>query len=607
MNKSLLAVAVASLLSPISNLYAQEASADETMVVTANRFEQQVSDTIAPVEVITRQEIDAIQAISLSEVLRRLPGVQVTNQGGLAQGQELYIRGRSTKNTLILVNGIRIGSATLGYANLASIPLNGVERVEILRGARAAVYGSDAVSGVVNIITTRSADNTATVKAGVGSFGLYDINASGSVANDSGWINVAATHQQSEGYNVQSTSTNPIDADKDGHSTQYLTIDGGFYVSPNFTLKANGYYQKHDVEFDNPWGGVDETDSELYALGLVGDYKRDSLNSVVTLGSNQDEAESSGQGTVPSAITTNRNSVSWNNQYKLSDSAAVIGGVDWYRDKVRNDSISMTKDSRDNTALYAGGDVSIGKLSAEANLRWDDNSSFGNFTTYQLGAGYSINESIRLVGMYGTAFKAPTFNELYWPLECSSWGCYSGNPKLQPEESKTAEVALESSFDVFELRVAAHKSDVEKMITSNGLTQVNIGEAKIKGYEVVGSFYTGPLYHLVSYDYLDTEDKSTGNELARRAKHSGKWNTTYELSNWRFDLSYLYQGKRYDDLGNTTELDAYSLFDFATSYHFDNDVTVAGKVANLFDEEYETAKGYKTPERNYYVSVAYQF
>jgi vitamin B12 transporter len=607
MNRSILAMTVASLLSHASYSYAQEVSADETMVVTANRFEQQVSDTIAPVEVVTKQEIDAIQATSLSDVLRRLPGVQVTNQGGLAQGQELYIRGRSTKNTLVLINGVRVGSATLGYANLAAVPLNGVERIEVLRGARAAVYGSDAVSGVVNIITTKGASNSGTVKAGTGSHGLYDVNASGSVSSDAGWLNVSATHQQSEGYNIQPTSINSVDADKDGHSTQYLTVDGGFKASPNLTLKANGYYQKHDVEFDNPWGGVDNTDSELYALGLVSDYKHDKLNSVVTLAANQDEAESYGQGTTPSAITTNRQSVSWNNQYAVNESAVVVGGVDWYQDKVKNESTAMTKDSRNNKALYAGGNIAVGELTAEANVRWDDNSSFGNFTTYQVGTGYHVTESVRLVAMYGTAFKAPTFNELYWPLECGPWGCYSGNPDLEPEESQTGELAIEANLDFIELRIAAHSSDVEKMIASNGLTQVNIGEAEVKGYEVVGSFYTGPLYHTASYDYLDTEDKSTGNQLARRAKHSAKLNTTYELNDWRFDLSYLYQGKRFDDLANTTELDAYSLFDLAASYHFANGVTVAGKVANLFDEEYETAQGYKTPERNYYVSVAYQF
>ncbi|PMJ90319.1 TonB-dependent receptor [Vibrio sp. 10N.261.55.A7] len=606
MNKSILAIAVASLTTHTSISYAEQ-QVDETMVVTANRFEQDISDTIAPVEVITKQDIDAIQATSLSDVLRRLPGVQVTNQGSVAHGQELYIRGRSTKNTLVLVNGTRIGSATLGYANLAAVPLNGVERIEVLRGARAAVYGSDAVSGVVNIITTRSADNSASVKAGAGSFGLYDLNAAGSVSNESGWLNIAATHQQSEGYNIQPSSTNPYDSDKDGHSTQYLTIDGGTQVNQNFVLKANGYYQQHDVEFDNPWGGVDNTDSELYALGVVGDYKKEQLNSVVTLATNQDKAESYGQGTTPSAITTNRHSVSWNNLYHVNEATSVIGGVDWYQDKVKNDSTEMTEDSRNNTAVYAGGSVALGDFSGEANVRWDDNSSFGNFTTYQLGAGYRITDTVRLVGMYGTAFKAPTFNELYWPLQCSSWGCYSGNPDLVPEESETAEVAVEATFELFDLRIAAHNSDVEKMIASNGMTQVNVGEAGIKGYEVVGTFYTGDLFHMASYDYLDTEDKSTGNQLARRAKHSAKWNTTYELSDWRFDLSYLYQGKRFDDLANTTELAAYSLFDFAASYYFNNGVTVAGKVANLFDEEYETAENYKTPERNYYVSVAYSF
>lgn len=608
MNKSLLAMMVASLLPYASLSVAQDASADETIVVTANRFETKLNDTLAPVEVVTREEIAAIQAQSLTDVLRRLPGVQVVNQGGPAQSSGLFMRGRESKNTLVLINGVRIGSATTGAADFSAIPLNGVERIEVLRGPRAAVYGSDAVSGVVNIITTRGKNAVSAVRAGVGSDNTYDVGANlAFTSEDENWFNISATHKEADGYNIRPDSANSLDADDDGYTSQYLIVEAGSELSTALTLKANGYYQKQDSEYDNPWGGSDKTDSDLYSLALAGEYQQELWNSRLTVSTNQDKAESYGQGVARSAIATNRYQASWDNQYFASETVSFIGGAEWYRDKVDNESSQYSETDRDNTALYVGSYLHKEDFSAESNFRWDDNSAYGTYWTYQFGLGYQLTEVVKLVGLYGTSFKAPTFNELYWPLQCSSWGCYQGNANLDPEETESAEIAVEAQFDDFALRIAAHRSDVDKMISSNGDTNVNIDKAEIKGLEVSGRFNTGPLTHDVSYDYLDTEDKSTGNELVRRARHSAKWNTTYYLENWQFDLSYLYQGKRFDDDANSEVLDPYSLVDFAVSYRFDNGVSLHGKVANLFDEDYQTAQDYKTPERNYYATVAYQF
>ncbi|MEH0690468.1 TonB-dependent receptor [Vibrio cholerae] len=607
MNKSILAIAVASLLPATSSL-AQEAAADETMVVTANRVEQQLKDALAPVEVVTRQEIDAIQAKSLSEVLRRLPGVQIASQGGVGQNTELYVRGRSTKNTLVLINGVRIGSATTGAANLSAIPLDGVQRIEVIRGARAAVYGSDAVSGVVNVITTNPNGSSSKVRAGFGSFGSYNVGGTLSLGDTrTGWLNLTATHQSSNGYNVQPTSSNPIDTDDDGYTSQYLVLDTGKRLNQQWLIKSNGYYQKHEVEYDNPWTGVDKTDSDLYSLSFAGEYTRNNFDSSLSLTSNQDKAKSYGQGAAEGTISTNRVVVNWDNNLQISEQLKVLGGIDWYQDKVDNTTKAMNNDSRDNGAVFAGAIYTQGIVSLEGNVRYDDNSAYGNYTTYQLGGGVSLTEAIKLVVLHGTAFKAPTFNDLYWPKECGFWGCYEGNPNLVPEESQTSEIAIEGEYDIAGFRLAAYQSDVDKMIASNGSTNVNINKAKIKGIEVATSFHTGPIDHQVSYDYLDAKDDTTGKDLVRRARHSGKWNSSYNIAAWRFDLSYLYQGKRYDDTSNTKVLDPYSLVDIAGTYYFDNGLSLGAKVGNLLNEEYETASGYKTPERNYYVNAIYEF
>ena len=620
MNKSNVAIAVGSLLCTSPFAYAsptstnqtispnQAVSPNQTMVVTANPFEDQVNDLIAPVEIITKQDIDAIQAKSLTEILRRLPGIQVANNGGIGQSQSIFIRGRSTKNVLVLMNGVRIGSATTGYANLSAIPLSGVQRIEVLQGPEAAVYGSDAVAGVINIITTSGVDGSSSVSAGLGSYGLYDVSANTSATSEDNraWLNLSATHQAERGYNVQPSSTNPQDADDDGFNTQYLTVDTGIKKTDHLTLKANGYYQRQHTQYDSgDYTGADNTKSDLYALGLVGKYNKQKWTSTTTVSTNQDSAKSYGQGTTPNTISTNRYSIAWQNLYKLNQTLSLLGGTEWYQDRVNNESTQYTQDRRNNAAAYTGARFKKGKASSELNVRFDDNSAYGNFTTYQLASGYWLTKATRLTGSYGTSFKAPSFNDLYWP---DQYG-YQGNPNLKPEKTRGGEIAVESNLSFIDLRLSAYHSEVDDMITINDTysTVENIGQASITGYELVGRFYTGPIHNEVSYDYLDTEDKSTGNELIRRAKNSAKWNASYMLANWQFELSYLYQGKRYNDSANTVVLDPYSLVDFATTYYVNDNLSIAGKVGNLFNTNYETVQGYATPGRNYYISTTYDF
>lgn len=612
MKQSNLAFTIVSLLSVIPVCQAVAASPDDTMVVTASPFKDQVQDLIAPVEVITKQDITAIQASSLSDVLRCLPGIQVSNSGGAGQNQSVFIRGRATKNVLVLINGVRIGSATTGAANLAALPLSGVQRIEVLQGPEAAVYGSDAVAGVINIITTSGVDGESSVKAGIGSYGRYDLSANTASTSDDqrAWLNMSATHQEERGYNIQPTSSNPQDADDDGFNTQYLTIDTGIKKTDHLTLKANGYYQRQHQAYDDSfpdfngdYTGADNAKSDMYAVGLIGQYEKGALTSTTTLSSNQDSAKSYGPNDPASKISTNRYSVSWRNLYRKSTQLSLLGGTEWYQDQVESTSTQYTQDSRDNAAIYTGAKFTEGKVSSEANIRFDDNSAYGNFTTYQLASGYWLSAITRVTASYGTSFKAPTFNDLYWPAGDG----YTGNPNLSPEKTNGGEVAVESKLSEVKVRLSAYQSHVQDMITYSQGTMVNIGKASIKGYEFSGEFNTGPIFNQVSYTYLDAIDNTTGNELARRAKNSAKWNASYLIDSWRFEMSYLYQGKRYDDAGNLTVLDPYSLVDFAATYYVSSNLSLSGKVGNVFNTNYETESGYATPDRNYYMSVLYDF
>ncbi len=599
MKKTALALAMASLLPSINALADDD---QDNVIVTATRFESKLNESLAPVEVITHKQIEDLQAQSLSEVLRRLPGVQVADNGGPTQTTSLYIRGRATKNVLVLINGVRVGSATTGYANLAAIPLHGVSRIEVLRGPRAAVYGSDAVSGVVNIITEQGKNGETNITAGYGSDEQKRVSGSLALANDEQWLNMSATYQASEGYDALLTDTGyDGDFDDDGYRDRYLVTDFGKQFNDNWLLKVNGYYQKQYTEYDG-YGGADKTDNDLYNLAAITQYQQDRWQSHFSLAANQDKSDNYGNSS-NFLYKTNRYTASWDNEYQISEPLAFVGGVEWYYENAESTYITG-EDSRDNGSVYVGSYLNPGDFSLDSNFRFDHNSAYGSFGTYQFAAGYFVTDNIRLVVSYGTSFKAPTYNDLY-----SSFG---SNPDLDVEKNKTGEIAIESNFDLASVRLSTYRNEVKDLITTSYdanyvATVDNVEEAVIKGFELSSSFDTGPLSHQVSYDYLDTENKSTGEELARRARHSAKWNTAYNIKQWHFDVSYLYQGTRQDSVYNDVVLSPYSLVDFAMSYSFNNGVKLGGKVGNVFDEDYETASGYATPERNYYGSISYTF
>ncbi|MGF1725840.1 TonB-dependent receptor domain-containing protein [Photobacterium nomapromontoriensis] len=605
MKKTLLAVALAPLCLP--NLAAAQISADEVMVITANRFEQPLKEVIAPVSVVTKEDIDAIQAKSLAEVLRRLPGIQVVS-GGYGQNTEVYVRGTSSKHLLVMINGVRIGSATLGSADFSQIPLTGVERIEFIRGSRAALYGSDAIGGVLNIITDYQPDEQqAQVTAGVGSDGYTQL--SGSVAGALGqnsWGKLAVKTEQADGFSARQL---PFEQDDDGFDSHNVVAEVGTAINENWQLSLQGYYHDGKADYDDGYGALGAyTDSSLYNIAAKIGYVRDDFISAVTVAHNQDKAQNNSQGVSGSEIKTDRLLANWQNHYQFNQQLGLGGGLEFYRDSVSNSTTVYEEDQRDNAAAYINTVYRAGDVQLEGSLRTDDNDSYGTNTTWLVAAAYSFLESYQLSASAGTGFKAPTFNDFYWPD--------SGNPELKPEESTNYELSLSGSHTWLDWRITGYRNDVDQLIawapvdSSDPFSDwlpMNVEEARLQGLELTTHFNTGPLYHDVSYDYLDAEDAKTGKQLIRRAKHSVKWNVAYLLDQWQFDMSALYKGKSYEDSTNTETLDAYVLVDVAASYFLNDNIVLRGRIANVFDEAYTLRDTYNVQERSYYATVTYQF
>ncbi|KJY82554.1 hypothetical protein TW81_12755 [Vibrio galatheae] len=625
MNRSILAIAVASLLPHTSYLHAQETSADETMVVTASRFESKVSDSTAPISIVTKEEIAAIQAVSLADVLQRLPGVQIVTGGGYGKSTEIYVRGTSSRHQLFLINGIRIGSATLGSADISQIPLNGIERIEVIRGPRASVYGSDAIGGVINIITTSNVDqNSAQVGAGVGSHGFYQANVSGQIQfGEKGWGRVAVSTQANDGFSALPL---PYEQDDDGFESNDVSLELGTQWGDYVTARVFGTLHDGNAEYDA--GGFSaptytvwenspnrRSESDNYNVAAKLDYQRDRLASELSIAKNRDNSTNLDDDGYNSVFKTERVVINWFNHYQINEQFKLGAGYEHQDEEVYTNGDAYTLDERSNDALYALLQYSADAWGLEGSARTDDSDAHGRENTWQVGAYYTFIPQLTWSVSTGTAFKAPTFNDLYYPED--SWGNV-GNPDVKPEKSQHIESSLYGVIADVYWRATGYKTSIDDLIswefdsaTFKSMPE-NVNKAEIKGFELELDFFTGDVNHTLSYDFTDAKDTETGKYLVRRAKHNAKWNIAYLVEQWRFDLSTLYRGDSYNDSDNSKRLDEYILLDAAIGYSVTDNLLVKGKVTNLTDESYinrldYNGYAYNTAGREFYLNASYQF
>ncbi|MFH8136100.1 TonB-dependent vitamin B12 receptor BtuB [Pantoea osteomyelitidis] len=608
------------------SLWAQNGFAqqnDDMQVVTANRFAQPVSSVLAPTTVVTREEIDRWQSKSLTDVMRRLPGVDVAQNGGLGQQSSLFIRGTNSSHVLILIDGIRLNQAGItGSSDLSQIPLALVQRIEYVRGARSAVYGSDAIGGVINIITGRAQSGT-TLTAGVGSHGYQSYDGSTQqMLGAATKLTLAGNYTYTKGYDVVAglpdAYGDPAQKDRDGFmsKTLYGALEHQFNEQFSGFVRGYGFDNRTDYDgypdYVTPNGFVDTRQlySQTWDSGLRFNQGIYSTQLIASYSHTKDYNYSPAAGRYdPSSATLDdveQYNLQWGNTVQVGH-GAVSAGVDWQK-QTSEPGTSYVADGQEqrNTGIYATAQQQFGSLTLEGAVRGDDNDEFGWHNTWQTSAAWEFVDGYRAFASYGTAFKAPNLGQLY--------SGFYGNRDLDPEKSKQWEGGFEGLTGPVNWRVSGYRNDVKDLIDSDPLTYryYNIDKARIKGVEATASFDTGPLSHQLSYDYVDARDGETNQALLRRAKQQVKYQLDWTLYDFDWSVTYHYLGERYDNdfSGATTrrvKLGGVSLWDLALSYPVTSHLTVRGRIANLFDKDYETAYGYQTPGREYYLSGSYSF
>ena len=605
-----LAIAIAGALS--FNAYAQSNNADDLdqVIVTATRTAITTDDALAPVEVISREMIARSQATSLTDLLRGRAGINLSNQGGAGKLTSVFVRGSESDHVLVLIDGVRIGSATSGQAAFQDLPVALIDRIEIVRGPRSSLYGSDAIGGVIQIFTRRDRGEASLhFNIGAGSHGYRagGVGVGGSAAR--GWFGIDAGFQRTDGINACNGLEDNINfiyagcfvndqTDRDGYENHSFSARGGVDISESVTLQANALYVSGHTDYDGSF--VDNSDIKQQALGAQLRWKaHDRVDLRFNVGSNHDGSDNF-IGSAPNGdFASRRDSASAQADIALAEAQLLTLGVDWLRDRIDSDT-DFDNTRRANRAAFAQYQARFGANDVQLAVRRDDNDQFGSETTGTAAWGVNIADAWRITASYGTAFKAPTFNELYFP--------FFGNPALRPESSKTFEIGLAWRGDTTRVRLDVFSTDVKDLIAYNAAIFLpdNIQEARLRGAELrVDSKLFG--WDIgASASWLDPEDRTTGNDLARRARETARIDVDRGFGKFRLGFTGVAQGARYDDLANRRRIGGHATLDLRAEYVFADDWTLQGRIANAFDKDYQTAAFYNQPGREFFVTLRYR-
>jgi len=560
-------------------------SAAETtapIIITATRTSQTTDETLASVTVIERKEIEQSQANSVVELIQsRTVGVDLSRNGGLGTNTSLLLRGTNSNHVLVLIDGVRANSAIDGEFKWANLPLEQIERIEIVRGPRSTLYGSDAIGGVVQIFTRKGEGFHASVSGGSYETRRTELGTGGTLG--AGHYHLNAGYLESGGFSAKKPGSFGFEPDDDGYTNTNFGAGISYPLGGSGNAALNLMHSDGDVETDTG-SSTQRNDSATVAL----DYGfSDIWQQTLTLGHAEDHYETDSNYTVHSL----RDSISWQHDLQLGERNLVTVGADYVAEN--GESEGSYDENRYNGALFAQYQWSGERLDLLLGGRGDEHSGFGRYNTGNVTLGGRLGSG-RLYVSYGTAFKAPTFLQRYYPVY--------GNPDLQPEESVTAEFG----YRLGSLQASFYNTRVENLIDftyPEGYS--NVSNARIKGAEVEYDHEVGTWRLNGGLTLQKTEDEESGDELLRRAEKKLFFVANGPLSTrTNLGIEVNYTGPRMDR--GDVELASYTLINLTGEYRPAKQWSLKGRIENLMDEDYELASGYNTPGASAYLTLSYQ-
>lgn len=557
-------------------------------VVTASRQPQALSSTPAATTVFTRADIERLQATSVIDLLRRVPGASITTNGGQGSLTALSLRGTGTTQSLVLVDGQRIGSASAGQPSLEFLNVDQIERIEVIRGPRSAIYGSDAIGGVVQIFT-RSGEPGLNPRASfaVGSNGTYRRHVGLSGGDQRTRFDLGASLNETDGFDRTRHETGG-DEDDDGYRNQAFNASLRHRFTDNLEAGVSLLEQSGNTEYD--LFGNPEDDFRLSTIATHLQWQVNELWSTRLEAGHAEDKRDSNYDFFNFTYNTYRDSASWLNMLQLNEQHSLQTGLDWYEDRLRSTG-SFIETERFNRAVFVQHRFSGEALDTELGWRHDDNEQFGHANTFNAALIVPITANQQVVASYGEGFRAPTFNDLY-----TSFGA---NPDLQPERSKSYELQWRAQLEETRLQAAAFRTDIDDLILLDPFfVAQNISRARIHGLELSARTELAGWQTLLSATWLDPRDRSSGNLLPRRPKRLLSLDADRKWGVVGVGFSLMANSRRYNDPTNQQELAGYGLVEARAHWEMTDAVRWDLKVGNLLDKDYSLAN-YNTNGQTY--------
>ena len=601
-------------------VFAADAAKDlDKVIVTATRTPATVDAALAAVEVIDRAQIDASSARSLPELLRGRAGITLINQGGLGKLSTLFMRGTESDHTLFLIDGVRVGSTTSGLTSLQDIPLAQIDHIEIVRGPRSSLYGADAIGGVIQIFTRRDSRAGAHghARIAIGSNRLREASAGVELRGARGGVGVDVAHQSTAGINACLGDYNPATwagagcfivpgthLDRDGYRNNSAGVHADFSPSTAWQLDARATRAIGHNDYDGNY--VDNSDIVQQTVGGSARWTpSQSVQLKLTLGRNTDDSANYLGPVFSNRFVTTRDTGNLQADFTLAQAQVLTTGFDWLRDAAATqDPWSPFTARRGNRAGFAQYQGTFGKQDLQLSLRHDDNDQFGGHTTGGMAWGMNLAAGWRVTASHATAFKAPTFNELYYPG--------ASNPLLRPEDARSSELSLTRSGDGWQLQANAYQTRVSDLIAwdSSQFKPVNVDSARIRGVELTGVLALGDWSLRGQLSWLDARNQSAGTnhgkQLARRPTRSARLDLDRDIGDWGFGISGIAEASRWDDVANSLRVGGYGTLDARASWRLAKGWTLQANVVNAFDKRYQTSAWYAQPGREYTLSLRWQ-
>lgn len=596
-----LACAVAGSAAIIHPVFAER---EEVTITSVTKTEQNLLDVAATADVFRLEDIQQFQFSDIAEVLELVSSADIVRTGGsYGAVTSLFTRGTASDHTLMLINGQRFSSATLGSASFQFIDPALVKRIEYVRGSRSSLYGSEALGGVLSISTFEDS----AIEGTKGSVNLeYGSNASlktgldGSAAFGALQLSGGISRLESDGID-QITDDTGFNADRDAYENLSANIFSRYSFNNDAKITFSHYQTEVSTDYDSqfvPSGDFFREQSikatQLALFVPFGEVYSTELN-IGQSGDSSDNFNRVSSSSVPSSVfDTTRQSVYWQNTLNFNAASNLIFGVDHY-DEAVDSTTNYDEDERSNTAPFAQLQTELGLVALVFGGRVDDNSQFGDHTTGSASANFSIDDNKRVYFSWAQGFNVPTFNDLYFPG--------FGNPDLKPEESENLEAGFKWYTQTVSWEFAAYQNDIQNLIEFDGIPQ-NIGEVEIKGLELNGTIQLDQISVDASASYTSPKDKDTGEDLRFRSKRKFALSLTHDLNIINYGVTIRAYGARSDFV---EELEGYQLVDLFVNYAPVNAVNLGLRIQNLFDEDYTQRAGFNTEGQTIKLTSRFNF